>query len=142
MQCREVMSRVPSFLRTEQSVAEAAEMMREQDVGFLPICDPQSKVLGALTDRDIVLRIVAARRSLDTAVRDVMSPECVTCRQDDELDKAEELMEKHQVSRVMCVDNDGTLVGILGMADVARRDAGHLREVVREVKNDQDAATH
>lgn len=142
MHCNEVMSRVPVFLRTEQSIAEVAEVMRDENVGFLPVCDAEGKVLGAVTDRDVVVRIVASRRSLDTPVRDIMSADVVSCQQDDDLSRAEELMESHQISRIMCVDAKGVLVGVIGVADLVAKDEKHVPEVVHQVKSDHASASH
>lgn len=140
MQCREVMSRVPVFLRTEQNVAEVAEVMRDENLGFLPVCDQDGKILGAVTDRDLVTRVVASRRSFDTPVRDIMTADVVSCSQDDELQRAEELMEAHQLARMMCVDTKGVLVGIVGVADLVRRDEPHVQEVIGKLKTDQAQA--
>lgn len=142
MQCREVMSRVPVFLRTEQNIAEVAEVMRAENLGFLPVCDQDGKILGAVTDRDLVTRVVASRRSFDTPVRDIMTADVVSCSQDDELQRAEELMEKHQLARMMCTDAKGVLVGIVGVADLVRRDEPHVQEVVGKLKTDQVQAAN
>jgi CBS domain-containing protein len=137
MQCNEVMSREVEVLGIDQPVHMAAAIMRDTDVGFLPVCDSERKVVGTLTDRDIAVRLVAAQRNSDTPVRDIMSSEVISVRPENDLHEAEGLMRQNQVSRLVCVDASGTLVGVLGMADLARRDdASHVQQTVKSVKSD------
>jgi len=94
--------------------------MRDANVGFLPVCDSTKKVLGAITDRDIALRIVAENRPPTTAVGDVMTREVIACRPDDEVTRAEQLMGKHQKSRMICTDQEGRLLGVISLSDIAQ----------------------
>jgi CBS domain-containing protein len=68
--------------------------------------------------------VLADARAATTAVNDVLTREVVACRPEDDLRKAEELMSKHQKSRMMCVDRSGRLVGVISLSDIARRDSG------------------
>jgi CBS domain-containing protein len=132
------MSRKLETLSHDESVHSAAETMRVSEVGFLPVCDETGAVIGTLTDRDIAIRIVAAQRSSDTAVRDVMSPNVVACKQNDDVRVAEGLMKDHQVARIVCLDDAGKLAGIIGMSDLAKReDAEHLSATLHDVKQNE-----
>src|SRR5881296_2422204 len=104
MRCEEIMKRDVECIAPMQPVQEAARRMRDANVGFLPVCDSTRKVLGAITDRDIALRIVAENRPPTTVVGDVMTREVIACRPDDEVTRAEQLMGKHHKSRMICTD--------------------------------------
>ena len=134
MQCLEIMTREPQFLQQDDTVQHASAAMRDADVGFLPVCDASRQVLGAVTDRDIVLRIVADDRSHQTCVRDIMSASPVTCHPDTDLHAAEKLMQEHQISRLLCVDPQGALSGVISLADLARasqQEAAATQEAVK-----------
>src|SRR5215207_9660507 len=106
MQCEQIMQREVESCSPDATVAEAARKMRDNDIGFLPVCDESGRVVGALTDRDIAIRCVA--EGLVTAeVRDVMTEHVICCLPSDDIERAEELMEQQRVSRIICCDDDG-----------------------------------
>ncbi|RYF03322.1 MAG: CBS domain-containing protein [Deltaproteobacteria bacterium] len=80
MKCKDVMTKIPKRLRATDSVQDAANIMADHRVGFLPVCDDDDKVVGALTDRDIVLRVVARGGSLHNQVGTVMTKDLVCCQ--------------------------------------------------------------
>jgi CBS domain-containing protein len=99
--------------------------MAERNIGFLPIRDGKGQVVGTLTDRDIVVRVVA--RGLDpaaTLLQDVYTRDIVACAPDDELSVAEALMSKHKKSRIICLDAARHLAGVISLSDVARFETG------------------
>lgn len=104
MRCEEIMKADVQSLGPDDPVEAAARIMRERGVGFVPICDQDGKAIGTLTDRDIVVRVCAERRGLDTRVGDVMTEAVVCCGPGDSLDTAETLMARQQKSRVMVCD--------------------------------------
>jgi len=137
-ECREVMTKDPICCLPSDTAARVAKLMKTEDIGSVPICeDRQSKKLvGIVTDRDLALQIVAESRDANsTKVRDIMTRQPVTCREDDDLQKALDAMEKNQVRRIPVVDNDGRLVGIIAQADVATRsdEPEKTAEVVEEI---------
>ena len=102
------------------SLAEAAKKMASLDIGSLPVCSEQRKLVGIITDRDITVRAVA--RGLDpnrTSVQDVMTREVLSCRADSGVEDACELMEREQVRRLVVTNGDGTPIGILSLGDLA-----------------------
>jgi signal-transduction protein with cAMP-binding, CBS, and nucleotidyltransferase domain len=105
-------------------VQMAAQRMRDQEIGFLPVCDQSRKVLDTVTDRDLTIRILADGRAATTPVGDVLTQEVVACRPDDDLRQAEALMGQNQKSRIMCVDSDGRLVGVISLSDIAQQEKG------------------
>lgn len=136
MKCRELMKTKVERVDAEDSVLAAAERMRTFDLGFLPVCDGAGKPVGAITDRDIVLRCVAPQKPLTTRVSDVMTRDVVFCRPDADLREAEVVMVTAQKSRLMVVDEHGVLVGVISLSDIAghetsRRTAKTLEGVTR-----------
>lgn len=116
-----------------QSITEAAQLMKEEGVGAIPIVDGD-RLVGMLTDRDIVIRAIADGSDPQaTQVGDIASRDPVTVRPDDDLDDAIRLMAQHQVRRLPVVE-DGHLVGVVATADVAQeakeKDLGHLVEEI------------
>ena len=101
-------------------VVEAAAAMRDRNVGFLPVVADTGAVVGALTDRDIVLRVLAAGSSAErTVVADVMTYDAVTCGPDDELAIAEDAMMRFQKARIVCVDKRRKVLGVISLSDIA-----------------------
>jgi CBS domain-containing protein len=96
------------------------------------------RLVGIVTDRDLVTKIVAGGRAVDTAtVRDAMTSNPASCREEDDVKQAVSLMAERQVRRMPVVDRDGRLAGIIAQADVATRmhrdaDTGHLVEAISE----------
>src|SRR5438876_12345965 len=118
---RDVMTSNPCTIDAEKSVAYAAKMMREEDVGLAPIVEGD-KLIGMLTDRDIAIRVVAEERDPgQVKVRDVASKQVVTIDPQQDLDEALRIMAMHQVRRLAVVEEDGRLVGVVAQADVARK---------------------
>jgi CBS domain-containing protein len=115
---RDVMTPGVKTSSPSQSVTEAAELMKSEDVGSVPVVDG-GRLVGILTDRDIVMRAVAERRDPQTVLVDeVASHDLVTVDPDQDLDEAMELMARHQLRRLPVVEDD-RLVGMLAQADVA-----------------------
>ena len=121
MNVAEVMSREVEFIAPSASVQAAAELMGEIDVGALPVGDPSS-LEGVITDRDILYRVVAGGLDpVTTKIRDVASRPVITCRDDDGLQAAMDLMAANHVRRLPVSDHTGRIVGWITLADVARR---------------------
>ncbi len=115
---------------------EAAKIMREEDIGVLPVTEPDGRLLGVLTDRDITVRAVAEGKDISaTQVADVFSGgDVITATPDTALAEAEQLMAEHKVRRLPVINPDRQLVGILSLADIAQalseQDTGELLKEV------------
>ena len=134
---RNAMTRNPRSIDASASVVEAARLMREGDIGSLPITEDE-KLVGMITDRDITTRVVAeAADPSTTSVGDVYSRDLISVEPDSDLEQAVELMARHQVRRLPVVE-DGRLVGIVAQADVAltlkenEQKTGELVEAISE----------
>jgi len=120
MLCRDVMKGDVRFVTAQTTVAQAAALMRDEQIGFLPICDPSRIVIGTLTDRDIAIRVVADNHSANEPVARFMSPGAATCLSDENLSAAQDLMGEMQISRMLCVEVDGRLEGVISLSDIAQ----------------------
>jgi CBS domain-containing protein len=122
------------FVGPDEEVASAAETMKEAEIGFLLVCDPENnKIVGTLTDRDIAIRLEAQRKEAETSVSEMRSTAPIFCHSDDDVDKARELMESHQVSRMIVLDDNDGLAGILSLRDITDNESSGqtLRPPVR-----------
>lgn len=130
---RDAMTPGPETIQADRPAAEAAKLMKAADAGMIPVLN-NGNLLGTVTDRDIVVRLVAEGKDpRSTPVREIASTDIVTIEPDRDLDEALELMAKHQVRRLPVVE-DGRLIGVLAQADVARegneKDVGHAVEEI------------
>jgi len=135
--CEEVMTKDPVCCAPDETAAHAAGLMKSEEIGPIPVVENR-KVVGIVTDRDLAMKIVAeGRDAKKTRVRDVMTPRVVTCHDDDDLQKALDSMQRHQVRRIPVLDRRDLLVGMIAQADVAtkvkepEKVAGVVREISR-----------
>ena len=134
---RDVMTSQPVTVRRSESVKSAAELMQQQDVGSLPVVDEGGSLVGMVTDRDIVIRAVAAGLDAEaTQVEEILTSPTVQVRPDDSLDMALELMAKYRVRRLPVAYNDVQVVGVLSQADIAHeakdKKAGQVLEAISQ----------
>lgn len=136
--CNEVMTKNPLCCLPEDLVTKAAGLMKSQNIGSIPVVEDEQtrKLVGIVTDRDLTLKIVA--EGLDaksTKVEAVMTRKVVTCRAEDDLQKALDAMSEHQLRRIPVVDGDNKIVGIIAQADVATRvdQPQKTAEMVKEI---------
>jgi CBS domain-containing protein len=122
--CSEVMTGSPACCLPFDAVSTAAQSMKEENVGSIPVIDSQltRRLAGIVTDRDLALQVVAAGRDVNsTKVGDVMTYKVITCHVDDAVQMAVDAMAEHQLRRIPVVDDDYKIVGIISQADVATR---------------------
>ena len=145
MKVSKIMSRDVTLLNPDQTICVAASLMAEIDAGALPVGE-NDRLVGMITDRDIVIRAVAQGRSADTKVADVMSKEVLYCFDTDEIDDVARNMGKARVRRLPVVNRDKRLVGIVSLGDLARNDdATNIGQTMTRVsapggKHDQTTA--
>src|SRR4051794_37719048 len=120
MRISEVMSRDVQLVKPEETLGQAASMMKKLDSGVVPVGEGD-KLVGMLTDRDIAIRAVAAGKGPDTKVGDVMTAEVKYCFDDQDVAHVAENMAELQIRRLPVVNRDKRLVGIVSLADIARQ---------------------
>jgi CBS domain-containing protein len=117
---REIMTASADCVRTDQTAADAARMMTQLQVGSLPICGPDERLKGVVTDRDLVRKVLGAGREAGSfPAGDLNQDEAVTIGADDEAEQAVDTMISHRVRRLPVVDRE-RLLGMLTLADLAR----------------------
>jgi len=136
--CNEVMTKNPICCLPNDMVAKVAQLMKSKDIGPVPIIENEQtkKLVGIVTDRDLALKIVAeGRDAKSTKAEEVMTRKVVTCRGEDDVQKALDAMSEHQLRRIPVVDNDNRIVGIIAQADVATRvdQPAKTAEVVKDI---------
>ena len=136
--CSDVMTRNPVCAQPDDSVASVARLMKENDIGPVPIVGDNNskKLVGIVTDRDLAIKVVAAGRDPQTTpVREVMTTNVITCRDDDEIETALDAMSTQQLRRIPVVDDGNMLLGIIAQADIATRmnSPEKTGEVVKEI---------
>ncbi|MDP9251763.1 MAG: CBS domain-containing protein [Chloroflexota bacterium] len=137
MKVKDLMTSQPTVIRPEDMVSQAATLMKQEDCGAIPVVTKDGKLVGIVTDRDIVIRAVAAGKDpRTTPVSAVMSADPVTLSPDASADDAEKLMADRQVRRLPVVAG-GNLVGLIVTAQLARR--GDAREVGETIKGISEA---
>ena len=136
--CSEVMTKNPVCCLPNDMAVDVAELMKSGNIGSIPVIENEQtrKLIGIVTDRDLTLKIVA--KGLDaksTKVEAVMTREVVTCRAEDDLQKALDAMAEYQLRRIPVVDNDNKILGIIAQADVATRvdQPEKTAEMVKEI---------
>jgi CBS domain-containing protein len=118
MRVSEVMTRNVKVAAPDASVTDVARLMRDFEVGVVPVCDGE-RLLGMVTDRDIVVRALAEGRAADTAVRELMTDHVDWCREDADVAEVADKMANMQVRRMPVVDAAHRLVGIVSLGDLA-----------------------
>ena len=124
MLCKQLIKHPARSISENDTVENAAALMRDENLGFLPVTDAAGICVGTITDRDIAVRLVAEKRSAATRVLAVMSREPVCCRPDDDLRDAEQAMSRKRISRILCIDETGQLLGVISTSDLAQHDDG------------------
>ena len=119
MKISEVMTKSVETVRPDQTLQEAASRMKSLDVGPMPVTD-NNRLVGMLTDRDIVVRAVAeGKDARTTKVRDAMTPDVVCCKEDDDVKDAARTMKDRQIRRLVVVDGQQRVAGIVSLGDIA-----------------------
>jgi CBS domain-containing protein len=118
--CRDVMKTEVECCAPDHTAQCAAEEMRDGNLGFVPICDEGKRVMGVITDRDLAIRLVADNLPANTKISQIMTREVVGVRPTDPLSRARELMESRKKSRMLVLDPDDKLVGVISLSDIVQ----------------------
>ena len=122
MKVEDIMTGRVVWADQKEPVTAAARLMKRHNLGALPVCDSTGRLRGLVTDRDIVTRCIAMDLDpADTMLREIMSRGILTCKPGDDVDKAADAMGREQIRRLP-VTADGRLVGMVSLADMARRE--------------------
>lgn len=134
--CREIMTRNVKTAGREMTLKEVAALMRDGDMGSLPVVE-NGRLVGIVTDRDIVVRAIAEGRDAETRIGDVMTAEVFSAKEDDFVFEAIRQMGDKQVRRIPVINDSGELVGIISMADIAleMEDEREIAETLEDISS-------
>ena len=132
---RDVMTANPATVSEKDSIRDVARIMAREDTGIVPVVDGK-KIVGLITDRDIVVRLVAEGKDLaNSRVKEVMSRSVRSVKEDTPVDEVLDLMSTEKIRRVPVVNQNNELVGILSIGDIASRDreTGKVGKAIEEI---------
>lgn len=138
LRCAEIMTRNVTTANIELDLQSIARLMRDEDLGVLPVVDAAQKLVGVVTDRDVVVRAAADGRDLkQTKVAEIMTRELHTARENDFVFQAIRLMGDKQIRRVPVINETGELAGILSLADIAleTEDEREIAEALEDISS-------
>jgi len=137
MQAKELMTRTVECVSPETQMRDAAQKMKLLDVGFLPVCE-NDRLIGAVTDRDIVLRVITAGKDVrDCKARAVMTKDVFWCYEDQSADEVADYMAEKEIRRVLILNRNKRLVGVVSIGDLAK---GGEEQITGETVKDIAAA--
>jgi CBS domain-containing protein len=121
MKIKEVMTKSADIIDPSASIIEAAKLMAKNNYGFLPVCDGQ-KIIGVITDRDIVVNGIAKAINPEEAiVKDIMTGKVLYCYENDAVQEVASLMEEEQVRRLIVLDDNKKIVGVVSLGDIVTK---------------------
>src|SRR5256885_11288101 len=135
MKVNEIMTRDPKTAQLDSTLEEVAVLMKDENVGAIPIVNEDEELVGIITDRDIVVRCVAeGKEASDTTVEDVLSEDLTTVEPDSDVEKAARLMAQKQIRRLPVVE-DGELIGMVSIGDISvkHEDDETVGETLQEI---------
>lgn len=129
MKVKDCMCHEVAYVNPDCSIEDCAKLMCNNHIGCVPVCDDTKKIVGLVTDRDIVLRTVGCGKDLkNTPVSDIMTCKVCSCASDIDVTEAEEIMSENQIRRLPVVENN-KIVGILTLGDLAANNAIDTEDV-------------
>jgi CBS domain-containing protein len=133
MKVRDIMTTGVECITPSTTLEEAAQRMKSLDAGFLAVCD-NDRLAGAVTDRDITIRGVAEGLPLDTPVEDIMTKDVFYCYDDDNVENAAQIMSKKEVKRLVILNRDKRLVGVVSIGDLSKVEG--IQDVIGDTLKD------
>ena len=132
MEVREIMSSDVETVAPEDTLQDAAEKMKSLDVGFLPICE-NNRLIGTVTDRDIVIRAIAEGKDIKTNVRSAMTKGIFYCFDDEDVVTCAETMKEKEVKRMLVLNRDKKLVGVVSLGDLAKAHQDAAADALKDI---------
>jgi CBS domain-containing protein len=140
MDVRDIMTAEPACCDPDTGLQDVARMMLDNDCGAIPVCE-DGKPVGIVSDRDIAIRAVAeGRNPIEMTASEIMSSPVETVTEDTSIDDLFDLMEDKQIRRVVVVDDEGAVCGIVAQADIAEYAGDEVAEVVQEISEPQGSS--
>jgi CBS domain-containing protein len=134
MKLKDIMTREVEVIHPDDPLQVAAQKMRDRDIGFLPVCDGD-RLIGVVSDRDIIVRVIAEGRDPKAVMgRNLVTAPVIYCFEDQDVDEAAQIMQENQIRRLVILNRDKRLVGVVSLGDLAmNRSADQSGEVLQSV---------
>ena len=134
MKLKEIMTPDVEVIHPDDSLQTAAQKMQDRDIGFLPVCDGD-RLVGVVSDRDIIVRVIAEGMDPKAMIgRDLVIAPVIYCFEDQDVDEAARIMQENQIRRLVILNRDKRLVGVVSLGDLAlNRPADQSGEVLQSV---------
>ena len=130
MKIKDCMESNVYYLKPENTIQDCAQMMSSNHIGCVPICDDNKKIVGLVTDRDIILRSIAWDKNIKTTpLSEIMSTNVCCCNSNFEISEAQEIMRKNQIRRLPIVNDNKEIIGIITLGDLAKNNNTNNNEV-------------
>ena len=131
LKAQDIMSRNLIIMNDNTSISEVARIMKEKDIGFIPISN-DNKIIGVITDRDIVVNAISNKCNLDTPVKEYATKNVISVNIDDNVSKILNVMRKNKVKRVL-VNDEHRLVGIVSFSDILNNNEFDILNTMKEI---------
>ncbi len=123
MKVKDCMCNNVMWLTPESTVCDCAKLMCEHHVGSIPVCDCNQKIVGVVTDRDILLRAVACNKNTNTTkLSDIMTTNVCCCNENNDIEDATKIMSENQIRRIPVTDENNKIIGILTLGDLSQNE--------------------
>jgi CBS domain-containing protein len=132
MELREIMTTNVECIPPDSTLADAAIKMKTLDIGFLPVCD-NDRLIGTLTDRDIVIRGLAGGRDANASAKSVMSKDVFFCYEDDDIEHCADHMKEKAVKRMLVLNRDKRLVGVVSLGDLSKAQKSVAADALQDI---------
>jgi|SRR5215510_2856697 len=133
MKVREIMTTNVEWVRPETAVVDLAQKMKTLNVGFLAVCD-KDRLVGIVTDRDIVIRGIASGRDINTTnAADIMTHNVFWCYEDDDVKDVAQKMSDKEVRRMLILNRDKRLVGVVSLGDISKVEEEESGKTLRDI---------
>jgi CBS domain-containing protein len=132
MKVQDIMTTNVECIAPDATIQEAAERMKSLDVGFLPVCE-KDRLIGTVTDRDIIIRGIAENHGNKTPARKIMTSDVYYCFDNDDLEKCAEHMKEKDVRRMLVLDKNKRLVGVVSLGDLSKAQEETAAETLKDI---------
>lgn len=132
MKAKDIQSRNLIIVEEDTSIWQVAQLMKEKDVGFIPISN-RNKITGVITDRDLVCNAIANKCDLEKPIKDYMTKKVICVEEEDNIAKILNTMRKNKIKRVMVQNNDKKLVGIISFSDILNNNEFDILNTMKEI---------
>lgn len=136
MKVKDCMCENVTYINPNSTISDCAKLMCDKHIGCIPVCNNEQKVIGLVTDRDLILRCVACGKNTNTTpVSEIMTSNVCYCNQNEEIDNAQKIMSENQIRRLPIVDDNNKIIGIITLGDLCKYENIDTKDVGKTIEN-------